>query len=149
MRAETVGRRAGRFLQRLCCRRMIAVRVSYKNMRDPLALEARQQRLDVLGEIGAGIDDRDLALADDIGAGALVSEGPGIARHDPPHSRRHRFEPAVFEGDVSAIGYVDRHAGWPQDGATTSVAIPGWLVEESSRAEASDEDQCRTERTPE
>jgi hypothetical protein len=37
-----------------------------------------QHRIDMLGEIGTGIDDRDLAMADDIGAGAVKRKGPGL-----------------------------------------------------------------------
>ena len=109
MRPEAVGRRAGRFLQRLRRRRVVAMRVGDEDMGDPLAGEARQQRVDVLGKVGPGIDDRDLALADDIGAGAAERERAGVARDDAPDPRRHRFEPAVFERELAPVGDFDGH----------------------------------------
>ena len=93
MRPEAVGRRAGRLFQRLRRRRMVAVGVGDEDMGDLLAGEARQQRRDMLGKVGAGIDDRDLALADDIGAGALKVNGPGLRATMRRMPGRHRFEP--------------------------------------------------------
>ena len=42
----------------------------------------------MLVEIGAGIDHRDLAIADDIGAGAAEGERAGIARDDAADAGR-------------------------------------------------------------
>jgi hypothetical protein len=44
-----------------------------------LALQRRQQGLQVAGQVRAGIDHRHLSRADDIGAGAGEGERPGIA----------------------------------------------------------------------
>jgi len=87
------------------------MRMGDEDMGDLLVGEARYQRRDVLLQLGAGIDHRDLALADDIGTGALEGERPGVARDDPADPRRDGFEPAVFEGDLAAIGNLDSH-GW-------------------------------------
>src|SRR5215216_2187209 len=92
MRTEAVSRRSGRRLQRPGGRRMIPVSVSNEDVGHPLAVEAGQQRLDMLGEIGTGIDDGDLAFADDIGAGALIGERARVAGDDPPEPWGDRFE---------------------------------------------------------
>src|SRR5437660_2043437 len=85
-------------------------------MGDPLLGEARRERRDMLFELGAGVDHRDLALPDDIGAGALEGERAGIARDNAADARRDPFEPAVFEGDLATIGNLDSHgrfaSGW-------------------------------------
>ena len=88
---------------------MVAMGVGDEDMGDPLVGEARQQCRDMLFELGAGIDHRDLALADDIGAGALEGERARIARDDAADPRRHPLEPAVFEREFAAIGNVDSH----------------------------------------
>ena len=91
MRAEAVGRGAGRRLaaraaagewSRWVWVTRICVTCSPR--------EAGQQRLDMLVEIRAGIDHRDLAVADDIGAGAAEGERAGIARDDAADHRRDR-----------------------------------------------------------
>jgi len=66
---KPIARRAGRRFQRLGRRRVVAVGVGNQDMGDLLLGEARQQGRDMLLELRPGIDDRDLALADDIGAG--------------------------------------------------------------------------------
>src|SRR5262249_30758834 len=107
--AETVGRRAGRFLQRPGRWRMVAVGVGDKDVRHLLIGEARKQRRNMVIEIGAGIDHRDFALANDIGAGALIGEGAGIAGDDAAHPWGHCFYSAVFEGDIATIGNLNGH----------------------------------------
>ena len=52
--------------------------VGDEDMRDGLARECLLQRSDMLGQIGTGVDHRDLAVPDDIGAGALEGEGARI-----------------------------------------------------------------------
>src|ERR1044071_2174761 len=66
----------------------------------------------MLLELRPGIDDRDLALPDHIGAGALEGERAGVLRDDPADPRRHRFEPAVFESDLAAKRNIDSHGGF-------------------------------------
>src|SRR5947207_15387383 len=65
VRAETVSRGTGRRLQRPRCGRVVEVRVGDQDMRDLLAREAREQRLDVLGEVRARVDHRNIAVAHD------------------------------------------------------------------------------------
>src|SRR5260370_40808750 len=111
------------------------MRVGDGDVGDGFVTEARDECVDMLGKLGAGVDDRDLALADDIGTGALEGKRPGIARDDAPDARCHPFEPAVFEREFAAIGNVDSHrrsaskkSPWPdlsgQGGSFTSPGAP-------------------------
>ncbi len=109
MRAKAVGRGPGRRLQRLRRRRMVVMRMGYQDMGHLLAGETREQCGDMLVEIGAGVDDGDLALADDIGAGALEGERARVARDDAADAGRHRFEPAILERHVAAERDIDCH----------------------------------------
>ena len=86
------------------------MRMGDEDMADPLAGQARQQRVDMLGQVRAGVDDRHLALADHIGAGAAKRERAGVLRDDAPDPRRHRFEPAVFERELAPVGNLDGHS---------------------------------------
>src|SRR5207245_4293151 len=70
MRAETPGRSTSRGLERRGRGRVVAMGVGDQDMGDPLAREAGEQSLDVLGEIGAGVDHPDLAAADNVGSSA-------------------------------------------------------------------------------
>ena len=91
---------------------MVTMGVGNQDTRDLFLGEARQQGRDMLLELRPGIDDRDLALADDIGAGALEGERAGVARDNAPDPWRKRFEPALFEGDLAAKRNVDSHGGF-------------------------------------
>src|SRR6185312_16932530 len=68
---EAVGLGAGRLLDRRRGRRMIEMRVRDQDVRDGLAAERGEQRVDMRRDVGPGIDEGDLAVPDDIGAGAL------------------------------------------------------------------------------
>src|SRR5579862_4252848 len=67
MRTETVCRRSGSRLDRLRRRRMVAVGMRNKDVRHALLGEASKQRTDMVFEIGAGIDNRDVALTNHVG----------------------------------------------------------------------------------
>ncbi len=139
--AVPISHRTGHRLQ-LCCRgRVVAMGVGDKDVGHPLARETGEQRLDVLGEIGAGVDDRDLAATDNIGSGAAEGEGAGVARDDAANPRRHRLEPAVFERELAAERNVDSH-----DKKTTRDRLPAprvWPQGLGPRRNAS-EIPCRT-----
>src|SRR6516225_1035317 len=75
---EPIGRGAGCILQRSRRWRMVAVSVGNQNMGHPLDRQASQQRLDMLGEVGSGIDHRHLAIANDVGTGTLEGKGARI-----------------------------------------------------------------------
>ena len=68
---------------------MIPVRVGDEDMRHRLAAHGAQHGIDVVLEVGTGIDDAHLAMADDVGAGALEGEYAGawalrVGRLDQP-----------------------------------------------------------------
>jgi hypothetical protein len=75
-------------------------------MGDGLVAHGGQQRRDVGLVERAGIDDRDLPAADDVGHRALERERAGIVAEHAPHARRdllHRVRrevEALVEGDV-------------------------------------------------
>ena len=99
--AEAVARRAGGGLHRTAGGRVIAMGVGHQQMRDGLALERVEQRVDVLGEIGPGIDDGDIAPAQHVGAGAVPGEGARVARDDAPHAGCDLLEHAVRERELA------------------------------------------------
>ena len=111
MRAKTIGPGAGCRLYRFRRRRVITMRVGNQDMGHLLAGEPLQQCRDVLFEIGAGIDHRDLAFADDVGAGASKGKRARIARDDAADAGGDRFEPAVFERKLTAEWDIDGHSG--------------------------------------
>src|SRR5215472_19162474 len=88
---------------------MVAVRLGDKNMRDLFAREAGEQSVDMVGEIGTRVDHRDLALPDNVCAGAPKGKGTGIARDDAADHRRDWLQPAVFEQKLAAEGDLDSH----------------------------------------
>ena len=88
---------------------MVTMGMGNQDVGHPLARETGEQRRDVLGEIGAGVDHRNLAVAHDIGSGAPEGEGAGVARDDAADPRCHRLEPGVFERELAAKRNVDSH----------------------------------------
>ena len=72
------GREAGLW-SRWVCVHMIAA--------DGPAADRAFERFEMLRQVGAGIDHRDLALADQIGLRAVISEGGGVVREDPRDAR--------------------------------------------------------------
>ena len=86
VRAFGIDGGAGRRLDRRHRRRMIAMGVGDENMRHGLAAHGVEQRGDMRGIVGAGIDDGDLAAADDVADRALEGERPRIVGHHPAHA---------------------------------------------------------------
>src|SRR5271165_299402 len=109
MRAKTVSWSTRCRLERLRRGRMVAMSVGDQDMRDLLARETGEQRLDMVGEIGAGVDHCDLTMADDISPGTPEGEGAGIARYNAPDHRCDRLQPAVFEREFATKGDLDSH----------------------------------------
>ena len=68
------------FGQRPRRRAVVAVGVRAHDRDDAASADRPDQRLDMLGKVGPGIDDRDLPLADQIGLRAVISEGRRIVR---------------------------------------------------------------------
>ena len=89
---------------------MVAVGVRDDDMRDGLAAHGVEQRLDMVGQVRAGIDDRDLPAADDVAAGAGEGVGAGIVGDDPAHERAHRDAGAGADREIEVEGEVGGHA---------------------------------------
>ena len=91
---------------------MIAVSVRHENMGDGFTAHGVEQGGDVRLVERPGIDDRDLAAADDVGHRSFEREWSGIVGEYPPHARRglrHGFGRQVeapVEGNV--VAHVDR-----------------------------------------
>ena len=81
---------------------MIPMRMRDQNCGDGLAAQRLEQSVDMLFAIGARIDDRDFAGADDIGAGSGEGHRPRIAGRHAAHQRRqaHEFARRSREGAV-------------------------------------------------
>src|SRR5215469_12934950 len=109
MRAVTVCGRSGRRLKCRCCRRMVTMGMGDQYVGHPFAREPGEQRLHMLGEVGAWVDYCDLAAADDVGAGALEGKRAGVPRHDAAEPWCNWLKPTVFERELAAEGYVDGH----------------------------------------
>jgi hypothetical protein len=88
---------------------MVAMGVGDQDVSDALARETREQRLDMIGKVGAGVDYRNLAGADDIRSCPSKCERAGVAGHDAANPRCDRLEPAVFERELAAEGDLDSH----------------------------------------
>ena len=98
---EHFDRHLGRMLAELERRgHVIDVGVGDEDVRHRLAAHGLEHGLDMILLIGARIDDRHLAVTDDVGAGALEGEGAGIAGDDAADQRRHFHRRAVVELEV-------------------------------------------------
>ncbi len=92
-------------------RRMIPMRMGYENGDYGFAAESVKQSGDMVLLVRAGIDDRDLPVADDIGAGAGEGHRAGVAGDHPPNQRRKSDELArldregAVEGDVLGLRF--------------------------------------------
>ncbi len=64
-------------------------------------LEGVEDRVDMRREIGTRIDDRDLAAAHDVGAGAEVGELARVLGDDAADQRRHLLDPSVLDLEVA------------------------------------------------
>ncbi len=95
VRAAAEDRGAGRGGKRPGAGRVVAVGVGDEDRVDRFAVEGGEQGRPVLRMVRAGIDHRDAAVPDDVGAGAALGEGPGIRADQPPDQRRHRLDPAA------------------------------------------------------
>ena len=86
---------------------MIGMGVGDQDVGDGFFRKAREQGIHVIRQHRAGIDDRHLSPADDVGAGSRSCEGSGIARHDPPDAIGHGLDYSVTELEF----VVERDAG--------------------------------------
>ena len=76
-------------------------------MRDGLSSEGSLQCLNVLINHWAWVNDRNVAVADDVGSGAMKSEARGVSGGNASDERGHRLDRCVFEFILINVG--DRH----------------------------------------
>jgi hypothetical protein len=88
---------AGQLGQRAGERRVVHVRMSDEDVGDALAGGRGQDRVPVLAEIRTGVDDRDIAVADDVGPRAVEGERAGVAGDDAADQRADLLHDAVLE----------------------------------------------------
>jgi hypothetical protein len=108
VRTEAERARAGTLAEQSRSGRMIHVRVRDDLVSDALAGKGRDQRVHVLDDRGARIDDRDLATTDHVRARAVIGERTWVSRHDAANQRRDRARDAIFDGLF--VTELDRHA---------------------------------------
>ena len=113
MRPLGIDGRAGGGLDPRGVRRVVAMGMGDQNMRHGLAAHGVQQRFRMRLVIGAGIDDRDLALAHDVADRAGEGERARIVAEDPPHAGAGFIDDArlerevAVERDVVVVGHGD------------------------------------------
>ena len=90
---------------------MVAMRVGDENMGDGLAAHGIEQCRDVGVVFGTGVDDRDLAAADNVTNRSFEGERPGIVGDNGAHARCHLFDPARDKIEALVVGDVVAHAG--------------------------------------
>ena len=96
-----VNRRPGPLRQRARERRMIEVVVGDRDGDDPLASRGGEDRFEMLGQVGAGIDHRHLARGQRCRSPCPERERAGIVRRHPPDERRELVAAAVLDVDVA------------------------------------------------
>ncbi len=69
--------------------RVVAMTVGDEDRAHPLTLERCHQRVAVRVDHRPGVDDGDVAIADDVGAGAVIRELRRVLGDDPPDEWRH------------------------------------------------------------
>ncbi|CAB5003109.1 unannotated protein [freshwater metagenome] len=94
-------------------RGVIAVGVRDEDRDDLLAAECAQQCLHVRRVSRPGVDDRNLAPADDVGAGAVERERARVVREHASDMGRHRVGEARHSCELPDVGYHRGHVSYP------------------------------------
>ena len=76
---------------------VIAVRVGDEHVAEPALADGFEDGFQVRGILGAGIDQREIVAADDVGVGALEGERAGIVGNDADHAGRQLARHSVGE----------------------------------------------------
>ena len=116
VRAFGVHRGAGRRLDLGHGRRMVAMGVGDEDVGDGLAAHRVEQRGDMGVVVGAGIEDRDFAAADDVAHRALEGERARIVGDDGAHARRHLGGAGPARDRSLVVADVVAHSGTSQVG---------------------------------
>ena len=90
---------------------MIAMGMGDEDVRDRLAAHGIEQRRDMGVIVGAWVEDRNLAAADNVADRAREGERTGIVGDDRPYVRRHLFRSTGQEIEGLVVGDVVAHAG--------------------------------------
>lgn len=97
---------------------MVAMRMGDEDVAQPLALDRREQRLDMRIDRRPRIDDRDIAVAENIAASAGEGEGARIGRDDAARRRRDADERArrgvEYRDHINSAQRYDPFAGLAQ-----------------------------------
>src|SRR5690348_2910768 len=88
---------------------MIAMSMSDENMRYRLITHGIEERADVSRIVGAGVDDRDFPMAEDVAHGSLESEWARVVGHDPPHARHGLVHHVPCELEIFVEGNIVAH----------------------------------------
>src|SRR5690242_16595652 len=101
MRPLCVNRGAGRRLDPGGVRRMVAMSMRYQYVCHRLATHGIEQCGSVRLIVGTWVDDRNIALADDIADRPGKGERARIVAQDAPHARPHFLDDTGLEGEVA------------------------------------------------
>ena len=86
---------------------MVHVCVGNENVRNGLSSESSLQCLNVFINHWAWVNDRNVAVTDDVGSGAVKSEARGVSGGYASDEGRHRLDRRVFE--LILIDIRNRH----------------------------------------
>ena len=110
MRPVGVGGRVTHLAQQRAAGRMVIVGVGHQHVGDALPFGGLHDGVDVGGVRRARVDDRHVAAADDVGAGAVERERAGVLRDHPPNQRAQRRRLAILEIQLAPEGNLRHRA---------------------------------------
>src|SRR6476469_1541031 len=119
-RRATDDRRARPLRQRCGGGTVVAVGVRAHDRNNLAAADRRFERVEVFRQVRPRIDDRDLARADEVGLGAVISEGGRIVCEDAGNALLHLFKPGIRR--VHARGLATSEASLASAQAGTAAA---------------------------
>src|SRR5262245_56324527 len=127
MRTFSKDRSTGRLLDSGNRRRMVAMGMRHKNMRDGFVPHGIQQCADMPWIVRTRVDDRDLPSPNDVADRALERERTRIVRHDPTHARHGFVNHIGCEVEIFVERNVFAHSWSPDCRAGLSPIRPSSL----------------------
>jgi hypothetical protein len=97
-------RGGGDRLQALSKRRVVAMAMGDHDVAHRLAADRRKERLEMIVVVRAGVDDRHVAVADDVADRSGERVRAGVAAHDAAHQAAHWLRRAVGHVEVAFEG---------------------------------------------